>query len=275
MLQEKNFPDACTQSINDSIDLALRLWLTMNIGDASPLSTYKGIIWNDVSHLSTFVREQFQGPTCDEPRAKEAIGSDMTAVSLDRINGISIEWASNLKDHLYYDIGREMLKVYSLEHVLQAHLTSEAKIIPDQVINETILTLNFLFPRWDQRTTKYLKKIGRSSFPEVYVTVPQQLYLTDFHYWQDRLAILLRASQAPPAAHRNTLPTLRFLWNDRRNPHQWWTFWFAASILLLTVVFGLISSVATCMQTMYTYQSLQLTRESIQLARDTVSSHAA
>ena len=120
--------------------------------------------------------------------------------------------------------------------------------------------MHLLFPRWDRHTTKYLKKIGRCSFPDVYVKVPQQWYMTDFYYWQDRLAILYSESQAPPAALRSTLPTLRLLWNDRRNPHQWWTFWFAASILLLTVVFGLITSIATCLQTMYTYQSLQLAR---------------
>ena len=123
MLQEKHFPNACDQNINNSIDLALRFWLTLNVRDASPSSTNTGIVWNDVSHLSTFVTAQFQGPTCDEPRAKVVLGSNMTAVKLRRINGISIDWASNLKDHLYYDVDRRTLKVYNLEYVLQAHLS--------------------------------------------------------------------------------------------------------------------------------------------------------
>ena len=123
MLQEKYFPDACDQRINNSIDLALRLWLTLNFRDTSPLSTDVDIVWNDVSYLSTFVSATFHGPACDEPRAKLVLGSDMTAVKLRRINGISIKWASNLKEHLYYDIDRRTLKVFSLEHVLQALLT--------------------------------------------------------------------------------------------------------------------------------------------------------
>lgn len=32
------------------------------------------------------------------------------------------------------------------------------------------------------------------------------------------------------------------IWFDRRNPIQWWTFWLAAVIAVLTVVFGVISS---------------------------------
>lgn len=32
------------------------------------------------------------------------------------------------------------------------------------------------------------------------------------------------------------------MWHDRRNPVQWWTFWLAAIITVLTVVFGIIAS---------------------------------
>ena len=121
-LKKKHFQEESEEKINISIDLALRLWLTLNIRDASPVSTNKGIVWNDVSHLSTFVSEQFQGPTSDEPRAKLVIGNDMMAVNVENINGISIEWVSNIKDHLYYNADRRILKVYNLEHVLEAHL---------------------------------------------------------------------------------------------------------------------------------------------------------
>lgn len=122
VLRQNHFQKDSDERINVSIDLALRLWLTLNIRDASPVSTNRGIVWNDVSHLSTFVSEQFQGPIGDEPPAKAVLGSDMTAVKLEKINGISIEWVSDIKDHLSYNFDRRTLKVYSLEHVLQAHL---------------------------------------------------------------------------------------------------------------------------------------------------------
>ena len=122
ILRQKHFQEDSDESINVSIDLALRLWLTLNIRDASPVSINRGIVWNDVSHLSTFVSEQFQGPTSDEPRARVVLGIDMTAVELEKLSGISVEWVSDIKDHLYYIVDRRILKVYNLEHVLQAHL---------------------------------------------------------------------------------------------------------------------------------------------------------
>lgn len=137
---------------------------------------------------------------------------------------------------------------------------SNSGIIPSKVIEETLLSLHLLFPQDEQDTEKYLRNIRTSSFPEVSVIVPEKIYLTDFIYWQDRLAELHSESLSPVTAFDSTWPTLRLLWNDHRNPHQWWTFWFAAVILLLTFVFGIVTSVATCMQANYTYQSLQLAR---------------
>lgn len=121
-----------------------------------------------------------------------------------------------------------------------------------------MLTLQLLFPPNDLESLRYLKKKTSRCFPEVHVKVPEQVYLSDFSYWHDRLSELLSESQAPPTTFDSTWPTLRLLWNDRRNPHQWWTFWFAATILLLTLIFGIITVVATCMQTNYT--RLQLAR---------------
>ncbi|KAG7006204.1 hypothetical protein G7Y79_00015g037940 [Physcia stellaris] len=252
------------ERINASINLALRLWLTMDIREKD-LYSRRGTPWNDVSPLSTFIETQFRGP---EGGVNKVLGNGMTAIELKRNNGISVNWINNLEDHLSYDISRKSLNVYHLEYVLQAHLQCKVGIIPEQVIKETVLSFHLLFPNhWNQRTptAKYLKKLKHASFPEVPldgIEIPQQFQLAHFHYWQDRLAILLSESQLPPTttALESTLPTLRLLWNDRRNPHQWWTFWFAATILLLTVIFGVITSVATCMQTSYTYQSLQLAR---------------
>ena len=142
--------------------------------------------------------------------------------------------------------------------ILIRNWLSQIGIIPDDLINETIWSLHLLFPTWDQRTEKYLRKLDQGFFPETRSNVHGQLYLTDFYYWHDRLAELLKESELPPTTAKSTWPALRLLWNDSRNPHQWWTFWFAATILLLTIIFGFVTSVATCLQTRYSYQSLQL-----------------
>jgi hypothetical protein len=51
------------------------------------------------------------------------------------------------------------------------------------------------------------------------------------------------------------------LWTDRRDRLQWYTFWFAVTILAFTLIFGIITIVLTAMQTAYAYESLQLARK--------------
>lgn len=63
-----------------------------------------------------------------------------------------------------------------------------------------------------------------------------------FTYWRDRLIILKQTfDDAEPH-------TLRLWWYDDRKKVQWYTFWIAALILLLTIVFGLIQSVSGVVQ---------------------------
>jgi ABC-type Fe3+ transport system permease subunit len=53
------------------------------------------------------------------------------------------------------------------------------------------------------------------------------------------------------------------LFNDRRNVLAWYTFWFAVLVVVLTIVFGMISSVTACLQTRYAYEALHLAMESV------------
>ena len=86
------------------------------------------------------------------------------------------------------------------------------------------------------------------------MNAPKELHLMDFFYWRDRLAELHSESQSYPT-------NWRLMWRDRRNPLQWYTFWFAVAVLVLTVIFGTITSVTACMMTIYTWQTLKLARE--------------
>lgn len=120
-LKEKR-PNETDERINNaSIDLALRLWLTMDIREKD-LYSRRGTPWKDVSPLSTFIETQFRGPESGDRNSKVVLGNGMTAIELKRNNGISVNWINNLEDHLSYDTTRKSLNVYHLEHVLQAHL---------------------------------------------------------------------------------------------------------------------------------------------------------
>ncbi|KAK7730114.1 hypothetical protein SLS57_001775 [Botryosphaeria dothidea] len=63
-----------------------------------------------------------------------------------------------------------------------------------------------------------------------------------FHFWRDRLAILKQVfDEAEPR-------TISQWWYDRRKGPQWYTFWVAMAVLLLTVFFGIIQSVEGALQ---------------------------
>jgi len=141
------------------------------------------------------------------------------------------------------------------EHLIRGHPSSQAALIPTTVIDETILSLRLLFPDWDPQTSKFLHKMNQAGLVEEHA-YPDRLYLSDFHFWRDRLSEICFEYQSPPSKWRQ-------IWADRRNRLQWYTFWLAIAIFVLTVVFGLISSVAAVLQTIYAYQSLKLARDAV------------
>ena len=66
-----------------------------------------------------------------------------------------------------------------------------------------------------------------------------------FHYWHDRLVILKQTfDEAEPS-------DIKQWWNDRRRKVQWYTFWVAAIVLALTIIFGLVQSVEGGIQAKY------------------------
>jgi hypothetical protein len=63
-----------------------------------------------------------------------------------------------------------------------------------------------------------------------------------FKHWGDRLSILKKAfdDSEPKSVSQ--------WWYDDRKRVQWYTFWIAVLVLLLTIVFGLIQSVSSVVQ---------------------------
>lgn len=134
-------------------------------------------------------------------------------------------------------------------------MNSKVEIIPNEIIDEYLKTMNLLFPSTDERTQKFLReRLKKQSFMnESPVDHPGKLYLSDFNVWRDQMANLYAEFSSP-------LPSMTQLFNDRRNVLQWYTFWFAVFIVVLTVIFGVISAVTNFMSMRYTYQQSVLAR---------------
>ena len=122
-----------------------------------------------------------------------------------------------------------------------------SNIYPNGLAEETLRTLSIMFPQHDKQTRKWLKR-----HPESYridKTLPKcdPLRLDDrqiekFRFWHDRLIILKQAfDQSRPA-------TISQWWYDRRNGVQWYTFWVAVVVLLLTIFFGIVQSIEGALQ---------------------------
>ena len=65
--------------------------------------------------------------------------------------------------------------------------------------------------------------------------------IENFGYWHDRLVIL---KEVYDEARPNTLSQF---WYDRRNGPQWYTFWVALLVLVLTV-FAIIIGLVQCVE---------------------------
>jgi len=116
-------------------------------------------------------------------------------------------------------------------------------------LKETILSLNMLFPQWDSGTQALLRAHGQTFDSEAPFEGPTQSSLYEFSIWRDRMLELYEeVYKAPPG-------TWAQLWLDRRNPHQWWTFWIALAVI---VPLSTISCVASVVQAVVSVKSFQL-----------------
>jgi len=70
-----------------------------------------------------------------------------------------------------------------------------------------------------------------------------------FYFWRERLVILKQAfDEAEPY-------TISQWWYDRRRGPQWYTFWVAIVVLVLTVFFGLAQTIEGAVQVYLAWHS--------------------
>jgi len=184
------------------------------------------------------------------------------------VAGFDIIWTSNLLDHLLVQDEDEKLKVHVFHHVkvLENHLTikksvldgnpkeqnltrAHSSIISPELILETMDTLALMIPRTDRRVRKWYRQLQRPYVLDPSVLSLEYLRSEDrridhFLFWGGRLRKLKRAFDD----HEPHGP-LQW-WRDDRKPVQWWTFWIAALVLALTIIFGFIQSVTAILQLM-------------------------
>lgn len=250
------------RSIDHLCDLSIRMWLMINVLDAdidlvddeAPRKP-----WLEYQSLDDLIKSLFPQSRIDLNLKESRLDPYFTATNLEKICGLRLEWTQCLANHLRLDRRKKVLWVFPHKEFLQGHLDYESdevsnpgttdaqrRIFPEGLLRETILTLNLLFPPWDPSTNNLLKRHGQRFHEQEPLDEPGRLSLQEFSYWRDRLLDLYEiVFLAPPDGWRQ-------LWADRRNRVQWYTFWIALVVLILSVV----SCVASILQTWATLKSL-------------------
>ncbi|KAK0736766.1 hypothetical protein B0T21DRAFT_384183 [Apiosordaria backusii] len=246
----------CKIEANSSraIDLAVRNFLMMRIGKV-PHSITSGtpLEWTHGT-LRQFVTNHFNVPQ-ELSYTGIKLPRTFNAHSLERIGGVKIKWTDNLADHLRMLDDDERVAVFAHPSFLMLHSTSD--FFPQGFIEETLRTIKLLFPANDKPLQKWVRPLLSStdqvdSRIATCGTLRSELrHIEKFSYWRDRLIILKEVfDEAEPS-------TLSQWWWDRRKRVQWYTFWIAVLVLTLGLIFGIIQSTFTILQTHVTLLQAQ------------------
>lgn len=232
--------------LNASLTLAARIWLSVSIDSLQRFTTPGYFVcWNRYQSLSEAVHKEFSSKAQTTESVK--LPKVFTAANLEKIAGIQVQWTSNLADHLVLKDDDKKVMLFHQASFLELSKQSKRTLLKDDLIEETLRTLGVLIPSNDPRSQGWFEKKQRAlsldskagSYGSLNASARQ---IDQFHYWRDRLVVL---KQAFDDSEPNTLASW---WYDDRKKVQWYTFWVAAMVLLLTVVFGLIQSASGVVQ---------------------------
>ena len=237
------------------IDLAVDVWSMLSIAKfPGDISYDEPIDWNDHISLSQLVRECFRSAPESQDIVK--LPQTFTAAHLEKIGGIQVIWTSNLADHLLLKEDDTKLMLFHQISILKLHEITPYDIFPEGLVDETIRTIALLVPpalgepnpwfRQQQQIHKIDMEAGNC-----HRLNSSQRQIKNFVFWRDRL--VLRKRTFDDAEPRNLS---QFCWDDRRKT-QWFTFWVALMVFILTLFFGIIQSVASIVQAWASVQSLR------------------
>ncbi|KAK0648009.1 hypothetical protein B0T16DRAFT_407579 [Cercophora newfieldiana] len=218
-----------------SINLVIRLVLMMKVGNVE-YDCFGGSVEWEAGTLREFVQSCFgQSPRLGHERMK--LENTFNGLNLQRIAGIEIKWTDNLLDHLKLKSDDRVVLVF--RHAAFLKTQKHSDLYPPGFVDETLRTLALLFPQDKKDTRSWFKKISRASSSPLDchlvncgILGAEGRQFENFGFWHDRLVTLKQVyNEARPQS-------ISQRWHDRRHPTEWYTFWTAALVIVLTVIFG-------------------------------------
>lgn len=245
------------------VDLASGLWLMLSISNyPGDISYDEPIIWSDLETLTENLYGTQQGlikktfPHLYSSTDLVKLPQAFTAAHLEQIGGIEVIWTSNLADHLLLKDDDTKLMLFHQISILQFHKRSPTTLLPKGLVDETIRSISLLIPPVLGEPNPWFQQQRKKNSIDAQAGVCDRLnsserQIENFVYWRDRLVLLKRTFD--DAEPRN----ISQLWWDDRKKTQWFTFWVAVLVFVMTVFFGVVQLVAGIVQAWASVQSLK------------------
>ncbi|SMR54770.1 unnamed protein product [Zymoseptoria tritici ST99CH_1E4] len=233
--------------VENAVNWAARALTCTEIGTlACAFSSRRPLVWKSGS-LQSFLADVFVANSTASVQVR--LERNFNARNLERLAGVKIEWTNDLSSHL--SLRDDDTKVLVFHH---AKFLDNIKhdIFPPNLCEETLRTLALLLPASDRDTQRWFQKQKSAHNLDGEAIRCRKLRADDrqieaFCFWGERLSILKQVfDEAEPK-------TLSQWWHDRRKGPQWYTFWVAIAVLVLTVFFGVVQSIEGALQVYKAY----------------------
>ena len=119
-------------------------------------------------------------------------------------------------------------------------------------LSEMRMTMKLLFPSNDLESSNRIKRMAKRRLVdlEAHAAETAPLDLASYPVWHHRLAEVQRRYDAVKPG------TFKQWYHDRRNKPERVTFWTAIVVIVLTLIFGLISSITGILQVVAAWQMI-------------------
>jgi hypothetical protein len=137
----RSFSNQDNEPIIRSMELAVRLWLGVNvqtwsIAVASEMPSATHIQWTDRVSLVDMVEQAFQPSKHKPDKQRSRISPDFSAWKLVYLCAVTIDWTDSLSDHLHFDPKTRTLKVYRHKICLLRHWLATTSLSKDHSDND-------------------------------------------------------------------------------------------------------------------------------------------
>ncbi|KAH7350041.1 hypothetical protein B0T11DRAFT_137303 [Plectosphaerella cucumerina] len=235
--------ELASKVIHDIVRRLVRCWTmtTLHLGSSRSRSAVR---WEGKQTLESVIEAQLEPlEKASEACAPRSLDKDLTAVNLVKYQDVRIRWSFDITEHLNLTSENGVYTLFVFEHKIWVKNNREWPDrcpVPQDVLDELMLTLNVLFPNSDPRTMRLLKSFDKARSHDMGNCGVEKTYnLGDFRYWRARMAeldILLNAQQ------RGFRQVYR-LDKNKQNLMGVVLFWVSGVAVLVLTIIGSVSGI--------------------------------